>query len=185
MTRCSPKSYAVLSPVLLAVLLCVSGCRSYRVGSLMHPEVKSVAVGRIENDTDTPQIGPRLRQQLAEELMRDGSLTVTAQDGADAVLHGRIGSVRYSRVAAARKRADDARDTDRDAYQTTIFRVEVTGEFETVLPGREAPLTTSRTVTGRAEFPELPDVRQSRQAALERALNDMAEQAVVDLTEAW
>ena len=177
----TPRRWLALPAILVATL---AGCTSYRCGSIVHPQLATIAVGRIANMTDEPRQGLLCREMLVENFMLDGSLRVVPERKADAVLNGRITRYRLARAASGKRRKEDARDHDRDAYQTTVYSAEVTLALELTVPGREAPLK-SETVVGRAEFPRLPDFVAAKEHALRQALGDAACKAVASVTEAW
>ena len=58
--------------MLSLVLLC-GGC-GYHVGSMMHPQVKSIGVAPVVNDTAFFNCASQLRSMLCETFMTDGSL---------------------------------------------------------------------------------------------------------------
>jgi len=169
----------------LAALAGLPGCRSYRCGSIMHPQINTLAIGAFQNATEEPRIAPLLRGKLAEQFMTDGSLKVTTLDKADAVIRGRILHYGLRQVAAAKTRDSASRDRDSDAYQTTIFRAEVRVEFEVVIPGRERSVVSAKQVLGTADFSRLPDLNVARREGLGQAANDAARRMVVAVAEAW
>jgi hypothetical protein len=168
-----------------AVLVGLAGCATYRAGSLMHPQVKTVAVGEFSNATDVPQLGPWLRQRLADQFMLDGSLRLTTLDRADIVVSGRITDVTMAQIAAVKARSDRARADDRNAYQGEIYRTEVSVQFDTTLRRDERTVLPRQTVRGHADFPRLPDIEMARQDSLKQATVDAAARIVAQITEAW
>ncbi len=170
---------------LAAACLLPTGCASYRVGSALHPQINSLAVGAVTNSTREPGLGIVLRRKLTEELTVDGSASLTTTDRADAVVNTRIVSCVARTIAATSKRDDAARDRDRDTYQAAIHRAEVRVEFDAVMPGRAGPVVSSQQVRGTADFSHLPDLHVARDDAFEQALNDAARKIVAALTEAW
>jgi hypothetical protein len=171
--------------VLLALL---PGCAGYRHGSLMHPQIHSIAVGEFANDTEEAGLTVHLRQKLADSLMTDGSVTLKSEEKADAVLRGRI--LKYEMSSLAARRASDATKNSsstslRDTYQTTIYRTEVVVEFELIIPGMRTPVLERREVHGRAEYTPLADLEIARAEALRRAIQDAARQISAETTEAW
>ena len=165
-------------------LLLSSGCQ-YHVGSVMHPQVSSIAVGVIANDTGEPSFSSILRGQLSEQFMRDGSLRLTDVGKADAVVEGEIVKYRTRKLARSEVREDRARDEDSDAYQTVIYRAEVFVTYRVRVPGYETPLLKDVRVTGTADFSRFPDMIIPRQAAFRQALNDAALQICSSVTEGW
>lgn len=162
----------------------LSGCQ-YEVGSLMHPQVRSVAVGTVANATAEPTFTAILKGQLAEEFMRDGSLTLTDGQKADAIVESEIVKCRTRKLARAKVRGDRERDQDKDAWQTVVYRAEVVVRYRVRVPGYKKPLLAEAEVTGTGDFSRFPDVTIPRQAAFKEALRDAAQQIASGVTEAW
>ncbi len=162
------------------------GCAGYHHGSLMHPQIKSIAVGSFQNDTEEAGLTVQLRQKLADFLMNDGSVTVKSEENADAVLRGRI--VRYEMSGLGARRVSDSGSggsNKRDAYQTTIYKTTVTVEYELVIPGMRTPVLDKREATGDAEYSLLSDLNVARDEALRRATQEAAKKIAAGVTEAW
>jgi hypothetical protein len=168
--------------VLMAGLL--SGCQ-YRWGSLMHPQISSMAVGQVENETREPQLAATLKNKLADKIMTDGSVKLAPIDKADAILNAKIRSISYASVASTKQRDESARQEDKDEYQTSLYRATVKVDVTVVVPGKETPLVSTRTVTGVADYNRLPDLQVARRAAYDLALRDAAVKAIAEVTEAW
>ncbi|NOY79700.1 MAG: hypothetical protein GXP31_01715 [Kiritimatiellaeota bacterium] len=172
--------------MLVACLLAAgTGCRSYRLGSLMHPQVRRMAVGQFVNEQKEPRLGILFRRKLIAALMADGSVKVTSPDKADAIIRGRIEQYAFAGVAQGKTRSDANRDRDRDAYQTIIYRATAAVTFSVEVPGRSRPLIPETRVTGQADFTPLPDFSGARRAGLENALSDAARKAAAAVVEAW
>lgn len=169
----------------LALLSMLAGCQRYHTGSLMHPQIATVAVGDFQNPTAEPRLDVQLKSRLVEQLGKSGSVVVRAVPDADAVLRGRILSTRIDAIASARTRDDAARTQDREAYQPTVFRATVVVEYELIMPGREQPVVAARQAVGTADFARLPDLDVARRQALRLALGDVAVKIAADVTEAW
>jgi hypothetical protein len=165
-----------------AVLL--SGC-GYRAGSLMHPQIASMAVGSFENATPEPGLTGILRSRLAEHIVSDGSVLLADVDSADAEMTGTIRDVAFNRVASVKAREEDDAIEDADEYQTGIYRVKVLVEYEVRVPGYQNPLIGMQTVAGTADFSRMHDMQLSRNEAVRLALNDAARKMVAGTTEAW
>lgn len=170
--------------VLLLAAVAVCGCR-YRVGTLMHPQLKTVGLGDFGNETVEPGLEQALRTQLVEQFTTDGSLRPVGRGAADFLVEGRIVDVTTRQVASVKRRDDSDLDEDRDAYQASVFRTTVQVEFRAVVPGRAEPLLTAATVTGTADYSRLPDLSISRDGGVRRALHDASKQIVTAVSEAW
>jgi len=170
----------------LVLLGLATGCLSYRSGSVMHPQVETIAVGDVGNVTDEPALALLLRRKLAEHIMRDGSLKLVSADVADVVIDAEVRRYRVARSAAARARDDENLPENRTAYRTAIYNVAVDVDVALLLPSQDGrQLLPERRIRGRADFPELPDQDITRQSGLQQAVNDAAAQIVAAITEAW
>ena len=166
------------------ILLAVSGCQ-YQWGPVAHPQIRSLAVGTWANETRESSATATLRGKLAEALSKEPGLTLAQPAAADAVVEGRIVAISQRQLARAKLRNDaDVRD-DADAYQTSLYRLDVTVEYEVRVPGYGKPLIEKRQVTGQADMGNWPDQQIARTSALALALADAATQIVAAITEAW
>ena len=71
------------SLVLTATLFC-AGC-GYKFGSTMHPQITSVAVAPVTNETLSYNASAVLRQKLTELFTTDGSLKLKSIGNADTI----------------------------------------------------------------------------------------------------
>ena len=72
---------------LAAFLLVVCGGCGYRVGSLMHPQIKTVAVAPVQNETVEYNLTAQVRNLLCERFMVDGSLKLVDEKEADCIVY--------------------------------------------------------------------------------------------------
>ncbi len=162
----------------------LSGCQ-YQGGSLMHPQVKTMAVGRVDNATREPQLEGLFKAKLADKIMTDGSVSLAPADQADAILNATVRSISFEALAATKQRDKAARQDDKDEYQTSLYRALVTVEVTVMVPGKTTPLVSTRTIQGVGDFNQLPDLQVARRAAYDLALRDAAAKAIAEVTEAW
>ncbi len=162
--------------LLLLPLLLAAGC--YHCGSLMHPQIESIAVAPVVNDTAAYNLASEMRMALCEQFTTDGSLTLRDLNTADCILNARVIEVTCIEIS------DDSYDDD-VIYRPTEWRVTVTMEFKVVIPGKREPLISTRTVTGDSMFQVQADLETNRHQATLRACANAAKAAVVATTEAW
>ena len=158
---------------LLPVLFC-SSC-GYRMGSMMHPQIKTVAIAPVKNNTREVLASVVMRRQLEEAFMRDGSLKLTSMENADCIVYCQVGNVGQSAVAW------DDEDEDRPFE----FSLTVSGAFTVLMPGHATPLVARRSVSGSCNYQFLTDPAIGKEAGLTQACRKMAEQVVQYTTEAW
>jgi hypothetical protein len=167
-----------------ACLILAGGCARYHTGSVMHPDVRTIAIPAVANDTDEPRLGSLAQSKLRAGFSRDGSLRVLDDESAaDCVLDATVVSYAYRSRGQVRTGSDD--DEQEDVYVSAIYAVTVTIRYQVTQPGQDEPLLTWRTAVGEAEFSELPDLEVARADAWRIALADAAEGVVYGVTEAW
>ena len=83
----------MLMPAVL-LLLSIQGC-GYHFGHIMHPQVKSIAIAPVKNETLAYNVPAELRNRLTEAFMRDGALKVKPLREADCILYARVIDIKY------------------------------------------------------------------------------------------
>ena len=161
---------------LLLLALFFSGC-GYRIGNLGHPQLKSVAIAPVVNDTLAYNASAEMRGQLAERFQVDGAMKLTEMKQADCIVYARITGVKLSEIEASTRAEDD--------FLPNQWAVELSVEFSVLIPGQSKPLINKRKATGRAEFMSGPDIEISRNYAIQQACFAAAKDLVSQVTEAW
>ena len=106
----------------LLVMLLVS-CTGYQVGSISHPHIQKVAIGKIKNETDEPRLAIFMMEKLKERILQDGSFElVNAGDAkVDAILTGTLTHFDY-RARGLRRRSENSDERYRvDFYEMRLF----------------------------------------------------------------
>ena len=163
----------LLSAFILPLLYCTS-C-GYRMGSMMHPQIKTVAIAPVRNNTREVLASTVMRRQLEENFMRDGSLKLTSMEKADCIVYCQVNNVSQSAIAW------DDDDEDRPFE----FKLTVRGSFTVLMPGHTMPLVKQRSVSGSCNYQFLTDPAIGKEAGLTQACRKMAELVVQYTTEAW
>ena len=168
------KNFLLLS--LIAAVMLISGC-GYKVGYLGHPQLTTVAVAPVSNDTLSYNASSVLRQKLSEVFTTDGTMKLKSLTQADCIVYARIVIVNYAQSSG--------RLSDEDDFLPVEWNVTVEAEFSLVIPGRGKPLIGPQKVTGTAEFISDIDLENARTNALNQALFKVARTIVSNVTEAW
>lgn len=161
---------------LTLLLLCVSGC-GYRIGTFMHPQISSIAVAPVVNDTLAYNVSAEMRELLSEAFMTDGSLKLTSMSKADCIVYARVLDVKFSELSWATK--------DNDFDVPNQWEVKIKVEYSVVIPGQAAPLISVRQATGSASFQTDADQEIGRRNGIRQAAFDAAKNVVAGVTEAW
>ena len=160
-----------------ALSLLLGGC-GYRCGNLMHPQIKTVAIAPVVNETLAYNAAPQVRALLCERFQTDGSLKLVDEKNADCIVYARVTNVRYNEVSWS-KTMDD------DKFEPNQWRVSISIQYTVMLPGRANPLINQRDVSGSALFTSGPDLEISRSSALRQAAFEASKNIVTSVTEAW
>ena len=167
----------LLLTTLCPVLLLLAGC-GYRIGSLMHPQVESIAIAPVINETVAYNLGPQVRGLLCEIFQQDGSLQLKRESNADCILYARVIGVSF-------RKSSWSSVNDSDKYVPVEWKVKIEIEYSVVIPGELKPLIDKRTATGEATFMTGADMETGRMGGIRQAALMAAKQIVSQVTEAW
>jgi outer membrane lipopolysaccharide assembly protein LptE/RlpB len=154
-----------------------SGC-GYHMGSLMHPQVKSVYIAPVTNETLEPFVAADLRNALCEQVQFDGSLKLKSGKNADCIIFGRVVDVKTVSTTNASFDGDQT-------FRAAEWEVQVTFEYEVIVPGKKRPLIPKRRVTGNAKYQIFTDQQTTRRRGVQQACRNAARQTIIYTTEAW
>jgi len=159
-------------------VLFTSSCGYYHMGSMMHPQIKTIAISTIRNDTKEPLLTELARTQIAARFQSDNSLKLVSKEEADCILYVRLVSTTSSML-----RYNPG--YEEDEYRPAEFSVSLSAEMEVLIPGRSEPLIRKRTVSGSANYQYNVDPQVGRYYGLRQACYDLGGQIVEYTTEAW
>jgi hypothetical protein len=165
---------------ILCTMLAASGCGVYRLGSTMDPDLGTIAIGTVANETREPMLTSYFRNEVPAMFMRDGSLQVV-NGSADCVLQARITGYNLRQIG---EEETISNDEDQRLNRTVIWGVDVNVEYEVLRADGTAYIPTT-VATGKAEFSELIDLEVVRKDGLRQAIYDAADQIVTAVTNPW
>ncbi len=172
-------------PALFAVCVLAFGCAFftascgyYHMGSMMHPQIKTIAISTIRNDTREPLLTELARTQIAARFQSDNSLKLVSKEEADCILYVRLVGVTTSML-----RYNPGYEEDQ--YRPAEFHVNLSAEMEVLIPGRSEPLIKKRAVSGSANYQYNVDPQVGKYYGLRQASYDLGGQIVEYTTEAW
>ena len=159
-----------------AVLLLAPGC-GYRIGFTGHPQISSVAVAPVVNETLFYNAAGMLRSHLCERITTDGTYELRRESDADCVIHARVLNLKFSQLSWSAK--------EDEKYFPEYYQVTAKVEFSVILPGRVKPLIGPRNVTATAMFDHIIDLETARRNGVKQALWQAAKKVVDGVTESW
>lgn len=165
--------------LMLLSLFAVSGC-GYRIGFVGHPQISSLGVAPVANETLLYNAAGTLRALLCERIMNDGTYKLKGENEADSVVHARVLEAKFSEISWSSSNTDDTGD-----FFPEYYKVTVTVEYSVILPGRLTPLIGPAKVTGEAMFDHVIDLETARRNGIKQALWDATKKIIDGCTEAW
>ena len=164
--------------LLILALALLTGCAHWHAGSTLPPEQRRIHLAAIDNRTSEHRLTAWFKSALVHELTQvPGIRAVADESQAGLVVTTTIRGLDQNRAARSRIRGKKDRDDSGDAYQTVLYRVTVTVDWEAKAANRKG------TVTGTADMPLMPDRELAFATALQNAARDAAAKLAVALTE--
>ena len=163
--------------LVLLVTVLANGC-GYHIGSINHPQFKSIAVAPVSNETLTTNVSAILRNKLAEKYTVYSNLKLKSQKTADAVLYCKVLKI------TTREIVDSSTDNENN-FRPAEWELVMEVEYTVLIPGRKRPLIDKRKVVGRSNFQYLGDYTTSKRNGVIQASQRMATKIVNQTTEAW
>ena len=163
---------------LVLVGLVSASCGYYHMGSMMHPQIKTIAISAIRNDTREPLLTELARTQIAARFQSDNSLKLVQKEDADCILY-----VRLIDVTTSVMRYNPG--YEEDEYRPAEFHLNLTAEMEVLIPGRSEPLIRKRSVSGSSNYQYNVDPQVGKYYGLRQACFDLGGEIVEYTTEAW
>jgi hypothetical protein len=165
-------SFAKLLAAISAISFAVAGCAGYRVGTLLPPRYKTIAVPMFRNESDQPHIEAMATNAAIEKFNVDGTLRVLEHD-ADLLLECTI--VVFDRTPV--RYAEGIRPIE---YRLTVT---VSATLRDLHEGEK--LWSKRLISGDALFLVAGDLYSSEMAAVPKAMEDLAHDIVEAVVEDW
>jgi len=162
---------------MLSLVLMLNGC-GYRLGSMMHPQVHSIAIAPVKNETLAYNVPAVVRNMLTEAFMRDGSLKVESLRNADCILYARVIKIVY-------RETTPASFDDEITYRPIEWRIWMTVEFTVIIPGNKTPLIKKQTILADALFQVQADYFVNRQRGIKQCSWHLARKVAQQVTESW
>lgn len=161
-----------------AVLLLTGGC-GYRIGTMGHPQIKTIAIAAVKNDSTVYNLAAIMRNLLVEQFMLDGTLKVVSPEKADCILYARIVTSTMAEVTESSSSSADR------SFEPEEWQIAVSAEYSVIIPGQKAPLIPLRQVSGTANFQAPGDMDSAMRRGAAQACRKAAVEMVEFTTEAW
>lgn len=154
----------------------LSGCGTYRLGSMLPPSIKTVYVPTAANETSEPFIEVDVTRAIMQEIQTDGSLKIASvPEEADSVL-----TVTLREYTLEPLTYDRERRTAANEYRLLLRARVLLTDSKTGKVLVENPL-----VQGESTFEIIGDFTTSKASGLPNAARDLARRVVGAIVEAW
>ena len=166
--------------ILLLSILVLSGCSGYKIGHIMHPQIKTIALGKILNKTDQPRLALFMKEKLKERFMQDASVRVVRLDqNPDIILSGEV--IEYALDFNGVVSQDN--EEDENGFFARVSRAQLSFKYD-VKTRKHWDVKKGKVIES-SEFTEIIDQLEEKRNALRRAAYEVAKKVVVQVTEAW
>lgn len=170
-------NFKTLFAMAAALMLC--GC-GYRIGFLGHPQIKSMGVAPVTNETLSYNAAGVLRSLLCERIMNDGTYKLKREGDSDCILYAKVLKVDF------RERTwSSSYNHNSGKFFPEYYKVSVVVEYSVVIPGRVKPLIGPEKAWGSAMFDHVIDLEHARNVGVKYALWDATKKIIDKCTEAW
>ena len=160
---------------LLLLLFSGVGCVGYHLGSMLPPDIQTVHVPTFVNETEEPLIEAESTRAALRAIQRDGSLQLTNEDVADAVLEVTLINFNLEPLAFSRDRRTAAEEYRLSLTARYVLRRRATGEV----------IVESPRIHGENTFFFTGDLTSAKLDALPGAAEDLGRRIISDAVEMW
>lgn len=167
-----------ISRLLYLLPLLLVSCAGYQLGGAKPADlaaVKSIHVPLFKNDTLLVRAETHATNSTVDALTRDGTYRIATADTADAVLHGRITSVRYSQISSSR----------RDSLRSEELGMKISIDWSLRDARDPSRILEKGTTLGTSRFYARGNLRTARTNALADALRRAGESITARLADGF
>lgn len=159
----------------------IGGCAGYQFGpsSLFRPDIRTIHVPMIRNETFRHDVGPRLTEAVVRELQERTPYVVTGDPSADSVL--------TCRVVSEFKRSLTETATDEVRALDMVVNVEaswISRNGQVLMENRILP-TGNLALLFSQDTRIVPEAGQSIEVELQNVINSLAERIVSQMEMRW
>ncbi len=169
--------FSLIPAVLLTLAFC-GGC-GYHIGGLAHPQLQTVAIAPVVNDTTLLYASATMRNELAARFMIDGTYKLADMDEADMIVFVKINSYALS------ESGESSYDEGEGLYLPSTWSVTLNSTVSVSIPGRAELLINNVNVSQTARFQNNIDHYLSQETGVKQACYLTAGTVVSMTTEAW
>jgi len=175
MKKNSPTAIVLNAAVCTFSILCLSGCLGYNLGSTIPHDIETIAVPTFKNQTAEPLIEVSTTDATIAQFQFDGSVKVTEEAVADAILEVTLNEYKLYPITYDSKRTT----------RTQEYRVKVFASITLIRRSTDEVVLDDPQVVGEATFYLTGDMSSSKRRTLPDLSEDLARHIVDAVTQTW
>lgn len=157
------------------LLLLVAGCASYRLGSMLPDDIRTVNMPTCVNQTTEPLIEQDVTASILSQIQMDGSLRVASENTADTILEVTLTKFWIDPVAY-----------ETDASSTANqYRMSIRASFVLRRRADNSVVAEAPSITGWYDFDFAGDMTSSKAVGLRPAADDLGRRIVGRIVQYW
>ncbi|MEI6807183.1 MAG: LptE family protein [bacterium] len=158
-----------------AIVIGLTGCFGYQLGTSLPPNITSVYVRPFDNRSGEPDVETAVTSATVREFQKDGSLRMANAEEADVIVEASVTRVTLEPLRYSKDRATE----------TTEFRLLITANVALKDRKTGKVLSTHPGLTGKNTFVPAGDLSSAKRLAIPTAAQDLAHRVVAAVVEAW
>jgi len=166
---------SLTSLALPLLLLLSTGCASYRLGSMLPDDIRTVYMPTCINETTEPMIEQDVTSAILSQIQTDGSLRVVSKDMADTILDVTLTKFWLDPVAYEEGQSSTANQ----------YRMNIRASFVLRRRADQSVVAESPGVTGWYDFNFAGDMTSSKNIALRPTAEDLGRRIVNGIVQYW
>lgn len=167
--------FSILSCALF-LAVATAGC-GYKIGFIKHPQLDSIAVAPVINETEIYNAASDMRMMMSEAIMQDGTYKLSDLRRADAILYITVQNIAFGEAV----RATVENEVE---YRPDEWRALMIVTYKLIVPGQGKPLLSGRK-EGHIRFQAGADVESGRLRAVRQVSYVTAQKIIQSITEGW
>ena len=154
----------------------LGGC-GYKIGFTKHPQLDSIAVAPVINETAIYNAASDMRMKMSEVIMQDGTYKLSDLKRADAILYITVQDIAFSESMEA------VVDNELQ-YRPEEWWVKINCQYKLIIPGQGKPLRTGSQQAA-LRFQSGADIESGRLKAVRQVCFDVSKKIVWSIAEGW
>lgn len=169
------KNKMLVSLACATLILNLSGCVGYQLGSMLPDDIRTVCIPTFVNETDEPNIEIETTQATIREFQQDGSLQVVACEEADAILEVVLKEYELEPISYEKNRETTAEE----------YRIWIKASYVFRKQAGDVVVSEAPNIRGQSTVDFTGDLSLMKRTELPATARDLAHEIVERVVETW